>query len=158
MFDKLVFLQSASGSAPSTPPYSHPHSLELESRMIDSTMAQLGGVPQQHATCTVIAGSDGSRHGGPAAVQPPSSSSSRHLKQASSVGAPVGTRRGAKQFVDPCDIAPIKKRRIQVEHTAMHNTQHECLASCNNKMFRVKLNPFLSLSLSARLAGAVESR
>lgn len=100
-FDKVFPcpLQTTAAPTPTTPPYSQ--SLELESRMLDvSTMH--GYVPSPCMHTTVIAGAD-QRH----AVAAPER---QHIPV---IPAPKSRGR-AKNFVDPCDIAPLKKRRIQV--------------------------------------------
>lgn len=81
----------ATSTANTPPPYSH--TLDLESRMIDVAVMGQSGLgandsSQRHAICP--------------AVEP------LHV-------APAKLRGRGKQFVDPCEVAPLKKRRIQLE-------------------------------------------
>lgn len=97
--------RTTAAATPTTPPYSQ--CLDLENRMLDvSTMHAYVPPPCMHTT--VIAGTD-RRHSGQAAATP-----ERPLPTVAHASAPKSRAR-AKNFVDPCDIAPLKKRRIQVE-------------------------------------------
>ena len=70
--------------------------------MLESSMSALSGSSSCMHT-TVISDPNSRQH--PICLPPP-------LITTSSVSS--GSKRGRKDFVDPCMIAPLKKRRIQV--------------------------------------------
>ena len=102
----LHLLSLSQMSASSTPAYSQ--TLSLESTMLQSSTLGLStplGLPT-----TVIAGQE--RHA-QAAGRGSSYSSTVGAAPPRSINPRQGGRR-QKSFVDPCEIAPLKKRRIQV--------------------------------------------
>lgn len=117
-------LQSASCSTPTTPSYSQ--SLDLETRMLDgSTMPMIGStmvsipshVPPLH---TVISGPAADcRHAVCPSVRP-------------EIQIPTGIPRTSTtgktkirgRTEDPCQIAPLKKRKIQVSTTHIASSEH----------------------------------
>lgn len=126
MMDLLTFLlQSASCSTPTTPSYSQ--SLDLETRMLDgSTMPMIGSTmvsipthvpPPLH---TVISGPAADcRHAVCPSVRPdmqvPTTLSGLPR---TSTAASKTKMRGRTE--DPCQIAPLKKRKIQVRSCIMN--------------------------------------
>lgn len=98
----ISLLQHSNCSTPSTPPYSQ--TLALENQMV-GPMSQclVGGNGRQHLP----------------APAPPSSMSMTLPTQASASVVPG--KRTRKHFVDPCSIAPLKKRRIQVKKFVIYS-------------------------------------
>ena len=102
---------SSGGSNPGTPVAVPAYSqcLDLENKMLDSPIA---------GSCmhtTVISGSSRSRQpvcAGPPPLIAPSISLPGTTSSSSTSG-----KRSRKNYVDPCVIAPLKKRRIQVGST-----------------------------------------
>lgn len=86
-------LQHSNRSTPSTPPYSQ--TLALENQMVGPGLL-VGGNSRQHLAAP------------PASVILP--------VEASTSNTSASNKRGRKNFVDPCAIAPLKKRRIQVDY------------------------------------------
>lgn len=92
-------VNTSNASTPTTPPYSQ--SLELENKILD--VSTMGIAPTTYTT--VIASGGDTRH---VACRPPPPLQPIH-------SLPTSKRGRSKTFVDPCVIAPLKKRRIQVE-------------------------------------------
>lgn len=90
--------QHSNCSTPSTPPYSQ--TLALENQMVGPlSQCLVGGNNRQHLP----------------AAPPAASSVSMTLIPSQASGSASGKRTRKTNFIDPCTIAPLKKRRIQVE-------------------------------------------
>ncbi len=96
--------RTSNRSTPSTPPYSQ--TVALENQMIG---------PHTHITpipLNLVGGNSRSHQ-----LAPPTNTGSPGSTSSSSSGSSTGIstrKRGRKTFVDPCAIAPLRKRRIQV--------------------------------------------
>ena len=110
---------SSGGSNPGTPVPAYSQCLELENKMLDS--------PSSCMHTTVISGS--SRRQPVCAGPPPLIAPTISLPGTSSS---TSGKRSRKNYVDPCVIAPLKKRRIQVgrrEHATLDCTVSQAVAS-----------------------------
>ena len=93
-------VNASNASTPTTPPYSQ--TLDLENKMLD--VSTMGLAP---TTYTTVIASGENRH---AVCRPPQPPPLQRIHP-----TPTSKRGRSKTFVDPCVIAPLKKRRIQVE-------------------------------------------
>jgi hypothetical protein len=117
---KTNMTTSASCSTPTTPSYSQ--SLELETRMLDgSAMVTIPAhVPPLHTTVISTGPAADCRHAvcPPEMQQIPTTLATIPRPLSSSVKPTTGKTRMRGRTEDPCQLAPLKKRKIQV--SSMH--------------------------------------